>query len=303
MAIPKIIHQTFESWDSLPRELHENCLNISSLNTDHEYRFYGNKDRTRFILEHYGEEILRAYDRINPFYGAARADFFRYLCIYRLGGIYLDLKTKVEWPFSSVLNDYDSYILSTWQSSRAADPKRNWGVWPELTCRGLTGEFQTWYIAAQPGHPFLEAVISTILRRIQDYLPFRYDTSHEAIIHTTGPVAYTLAIAPILDRHSHRIVRTEEDLGLSYSIFSDSRNHRLLYPSYANRLQPVVICNSLVNKLTYFHYQHKQSQLVVPILYQFAIQALNLVYRTRASILGRFRVLFRIPTSAPTARN
>ena len=41
------------------------------------------------IRERLGSEIYGFYQRINPIYGAARADFFRYLLMYAQGGIYL----------------------------------------------------------------------------------------------------------------------------------------------------------------------------------------------------------------------
>jgi hypothetical protein len=35
----------------------------------------------------------------------------------------------------------------------------------------------------------------------------------------TGPIAYTASIAPILDKHPHRRVDSEADLGLHYTIY------------------------------------------------------------------------------------
>jgi mannosyltransferase OCH1-like enzyme len=282
MSIPKIIHQTFKSWDTLPAALRENCQKIASLNKDHEYRFYGNDDCERFISEHYGDRILRIYNQIHPFFGAARADLFRYLCIYHYGGIYLDLKSHALRPFSEVLRQDDSYLLAQWQSNAPEDPKRKWGIYSILSSHGINAEFQNWHIAAEPRHPFLGAVISQVLNRILHYQPFEYKSSQEAIIHTTGPVAYTLAISPLLKKHPYRLVSTEKDLALSYSFYASDQEHRHFYPSYANRLLPLTRCNPIVSSLTYFHYQRNLIGQTPPLPHRLAIHLLRHGYNIKA---------------------
>ncbi|MCA3362157.1 MAG: hypothetical protein INF74_09420, partial [Roseomonas sp.] len=62
------------------------------MNPDWEYRLYEDADCERFIRENYDAETFKLFRSIHPDYGAARADFFRYLLLYRLGGVYLDIK-------------------------------------------------------------------------------------------------------------------------------------------------------------------------------------------------------------------
>ena len=51
---------------------------------------------SNYIRREYGESILSCYLRIDPVYGAARADLFRYLLLYRTGGVYLDIKSAAR---------------------------------------------------------------------------------------------------------------------------------------------------------------------------------------------------------------
>ena len=48
-----------------------------------------------FIKSSYGQREIASYNRINKSYGAARADYFRYLLLYQKGGVWLDAKTCI----------------------------------------------------------------------------------------------------------------------------------------------------------------------------------------------------------------
>ena len=60
-------------------------------------------DINEYIGRAYGERLLGEFNRISPSYGATRADFFRYLLLYREGGVYLDIKSSMERPLDEVL--------------------------------------------------------------------------------------------------------------------------------------------------------------------------------------------------------
>lgn len=240
-GIPRIIHQTFSTRSRMPAVLEENCRAIEALNPDFTYRFYDDRDRERFIGDTYGEAILALYLRIDPAYGAARADLFRYLCIYHFGGVYLDVKVHVTRPLSEVLRDDDAYLLSQWDHSPGS-PHAGWGTHRRLA--GIPGgEFQQWHVIASPGHPFLAAVIAEVLRSIDHFNPFAFTNPWEAVICTTGPVVYTQSIHRILAAHPHRRLVGHGEIGLRYSIFDGSADpdaHRRLYKDYRKAETPLI---------------------------------------------------------------
>lgn len=84
-GIPRRICQTNYSKE-LPTELKENIARIKSLNPGWSYELYDDADIEQFIGEYYPSELLRYFDKIHPSYGAAKADLFRYLCVYVMGG-------------------------------------------------------------------------------------------------------------------------------------------------------------------------------------------------------------------------
>lgn len=240
-GIPRIIHQTFSARSRLQPVLEKNCRSIEALNPDYEYRFYEDHDCESFIEETFGKAILTRYLRIDPSFGAARADLFRYLCLYHCGGVYLDIKARLTLPLSSVLRDDDAFLLSQWDHSPGSQ-HAGWGTHWRL--KGIAGgEYQQWYIIASPGHPYLAAVIANVIKNIDSFNPFSFANPWEAVICTTGPVVYTSSIDQILNSHPHRRLSSSEEIGINYSIFTETTDpdaHRRLYRDYRKAETPLI---------------------------------------------------------------
>lgn len=216
--IPRIIHQTYPG-TALPERLRDNVATLVATNPGWDHRLYDDGAIERFISEHYPKEILAAYSRIRPEYGAARADLFRYLAVYRLGGVYLDIKSRFTRPIDEVIGEDDRIILSQWRNG-AGEAHHGFGLHHELAHID-GGEFQQWHIMAAPGHPFLRAVILRVLSNLDDYTPWKYGVGRIGVFRLTGPIAYTLAVYPLLGTAPARVVGNEAMLSLEYSITGD----------------------------------------------------------------------------------
>jgi mannosyltransferase OCH1-like enzyme len=221
--IPKQIHQTFFRRTALHPRIEENIASLTAKNPGWTYNFYTDDDCVEFIKQYYGQEMLDTYNLINPSYGAARSDLFRYLLIYAVGGVYLDIKSSVSVPLDT-LTAGKHYVLSHW----AKVPK---GMFPENEPE--FGEFQQWHVIAAPKHPFLEAVIERVVRNIHD--PANRELSGKlGVIRITGPVPYTEAILPILHKHPHTVYRTDNRAGLVYTVMQGQDGHMFIYDNKDN---------------------------------------------------------------------
>ena len=81
--IPRVLHQTFSVGPcspDFPPELHRRNEKLKKENPNWEIRFYDDEEIARYIGENF-PKLRSYYDRIDPRYGAARADFFRYLAV------------------------------------------------------------------------------------------------------------------------------------------------------------------------------------------------------------------------------
>jgi len=114
-VIPRIIHQTYHAKD-LPEVLRDAVAALRALNPEWEHRLYDDDDIEHVITAMYPPEVLQLYRRIDPAYGAARADLFRYLLMYRCGGVYLDVKAQMTTPLRDVLRDDDTFVSAHWRN-------------------------------------------------------------------------------------------------------------------------------------------------------------------------------------------
>jgi FkbM family methyltransferase len=243
--IPRIIHQTYKTKE-LPKELIENVNKIKEMNPDFEYRFYDDNDCEEFIKDNYDKETLDIYLNINSKYSSARADFFRYLLMYKIGGVYLDIKSSTIVPLNQVLLDTDEYLLSHW-------PGKDWSE----DLKYEFGEFQNWHIVCKPEHPFLLKVIEDVKKNIRNY---NGEKGKKAVLEITGPITYSKSILSLLNNYktnfSNSPVREfllSEEIGLNY--MNTNVHHHNLYKSYSE--EDEIIKNNDLKK-GYVLYSNKE---------------------------------------------
>jgi len=247
MAIPKLIHQTAKDKNTLSEIYIENIKFLQERNPDWKHTLYDDDDILCFIRDNYDDETLQRYKKINPVYGAAKADYFRYLLVFKMGGIYLDIKSTCYKKLNDVISDDDVFILSHWKNM-PGERYEGWGtLLPGLSPRG---EYQQWHIIAAPGHTFLKEVVIAVSNNIDEYTPFTHGVGSAGVVRTTGPHAYTLAIQKIQKTATYRLVDIE-DLGFNYSILSTDSNIRMhaMSPTHHNFQRSAVIVREFFDSL------------------------------------------------------
>ena len=100
-SIPKIIHQTWKS-----RDLPDNYKNYSNSwkdkHPDWEYCFYDDIDCENFVKEFF-PQFLEIYNSMEK--PVMKADMFRYLVVYKYGGVYADIDTLCLKSLNDLLDD------------------------------------------------------------------------------------------------------------------------------------------------------------------------------------------------------
>lgn len=232
-SIPRIIHQTFYERE-LPAQLAANVAHLKAANPDWEYRFYDDADIVDFIEQHYSAGVTERFHRISPKYGAARADVFRYLLMYKVGGVYLDIKSLAARPLNDVLRPDDRFILSGWN-----EDMQSWGSHYEL--RDIpTGEFQQWHIVCAPGHPYLKAVLENVMANIDQYIPSQHGVGKNGVLRVTGPIAYTRAIHAVQEQFPHRVADSNLELGFEYNVYRNQSHETAFKSHYSLQTAPLV---------------------------------------------------------------
>jgi len=229
--IPRVIHQTYKTND-LPTEISEVVQRLKDMNPTFEYKFYNDKDCVGFIKENYDEETLNLYSSINPNYGSAKSDFFRYLLMYKVGGVYLDIKSCTTKPLEEVLLPTDEYLLTHWEGLDWADELKYY-----------FGEFQNWHIICKPNHPFLKRVIEIVKDNIKNYIG---GADKYSVLRVTGPIAYSKGIIELISQHKKNSVDSpvrefllENEIGLQY-MSTTIHHHNLIDSSYSKK-EPLIL--------------------------------------------------------------
>ncbi|MDO4708148.1 MAG: glycosyltransferase [Porphyromonadaceae bacterium] len=248
--IPKLLHQTWvcRSTNELPERIIANIEYLKQLNPTWEYHLWEDSSVEAFIREHYGQEIWLYYTRISARYGAAKADFFRYLVIYKLGGVYLDIKTSLTRPLDESINSGDKLLLSYWDNL-PGEPHHTWGHYPELRHLSSRGEFPQWYIACTAGHPFFRNLILRVMHNIDRYSALGKGVGLRGVLRTTGTIVYSLAMHEerLKDPENRlsKVVNGFEQLGLIYSIYEADQgafgHKQAIKQNYNIETSPVIL--------------------------------------------------------------
>lgn len=193
-SIPKHIWRIFITQGTKKVPLPEIAIQteqmLRELNPEYEITVVDNKFIEPFIRENYGDIVWNYYLRIDPSYGAVRADFLRYLILYKEGGIYTDLKVSASKPFRETIKENDRLLLSHWDNL-PGEEHEGWGHLEGLEAIPR-GEYIMSFITAAPGHPFFRELILEVMRNIDTYNPYIHNTGFSGTLWLTGPVPYTL---------------------------------------------------------------------------------------------------------------
>jgi mannosyltransferase OCH1-like enzyme len=229
LKIPKKIFQVYLD-KNIPPKIQKNIDMFKELNKDWEYKLFNEEEIIEYIQQNF-PEYLSIYLKISPEYPAARCDFFRYLIIYNEGGVYLDSKSIINKPLSSIIHQYDEYILIYVGRSDFNFIEKML----DIKCN----EFIQWFICSIPKHPFLYNVIKNVIYNIQNSnkKEFSYD-----IFKVTGPIIYTNSICELLGKYKSRIMYLDNTYNFTIKRVN-VENYILLYNKkhYGNLLTPIII--------------------------------------------------------------
>lgn len=164
MPISKYVFQSWKTRD-LPEELLQHRNSMISLNPDYSYELYTDEDMDFFVNKFYSGIIADCYNSINI--TVAKVDFWRYLVLYKFGGIYVDMDSEIARPLNDLIRPDDKAIISM---------------------EGNPYFFVQWCMMFEAGHPILKSVIDVIVENIKNN---RYPND---VHKMTGPTAFTEGI-------------------------------------------------------------------------------------------------------------
>ena len=232
-SIPRKIWQTCKDTNSIKPDLLHCISALKEMNPNWEYTLFDDVSQYQFLKSVCSNRFLKAYERIHPLFGAARADLFRYLIVFLHGGAYFDLKSGVIRPLDDILRKDDSFIISQWDNGPGGRFPGG-GIKPPL--KNIPGgEYEQWNLISTPGHPFLAVVIERVMLNIENYSALKFGHGSKGTLNVFGPNAFTLAIHSVLDKFSHRKIISWRE-GVRYTML-EGVTHYELDPLHYSRHQ------------------------------------------------------------------
>ncbi len=198
--IPLVVYQTWKTRDIDSDIINGIITRNKAMNLEFRFVLFDDDEEDAFIEENFDADIRRAYNRINPRFGAARADFWRYCILYKQGGVYMDIKMELKIPLIRIIRPEDECLLDK--------PRVDYEIY---RIENNTPTYEQSILFFSKNHPYLETMIDTMTRNILDgYIPdvrFLQSVSSYSkllIIHLTGPDAFTAAVNRSIAVHGPR---------------------------------------------------------------------------------------------------
>jgi mannosyltransferase OCH1-like enzyme len=155
----------FQTWytKNLPSQIKHSIDEMIDINGEYDYFIYDDDDMYDFVKKEYGYSIYKRFLDIKI--GAMRADIWRYMILYKYGGVYLDIDSILYGKISD-LNNKNSSIITR---------ERNPGL------------FVQWMLLFDVGHPILHKCIEKCIENINK-------VSIYDVTQLTGPHLFTSCV-------------------------------------------------------------------------------------------------------------
>jgi mannosyltransferase OCH1-like enzyme len=104
-SIPKIIYRTSPfKFDEIPQVILDSYQKDLQKSPEYSMFYFDDFDCQYFIEENYGVEYLLLYNKLIP--TAFKADLFRYLLLYKYGGIWMDFSMSLNTPINKIISNF-----------------------------------------------------------------------------------------------------------------------------------------------------------------------------------------------------
>jgi len=98
--VPLTIYQSWKTRD-VPPKMKECIDKLKANNPEFDHYLYSNEDCLKFIQDNFDKPVVDAFNGLKP--GAYKSDLWRYCILYKLGGVYIDVKFYAMKSFTDII--------------------------------------------------------------------------------------------------------------------------------------------------------------------------------------------------------
>jgi mannosyltransferase OCH1-like enzyme len=174
MTIPKIIHQTYKDKKSA-YEFKKWSDSWKLLNPEFMYVFYNDIDCFKFIHSDF-PEYIDLYESLTI---VQKADVFRYLILYKHGGVYADIDTECLKPINPLIELYNDSLITGHEYENHL-------------------QYLQWFIACPKAHKIMLNLVNEIYRRswyMNSWYMKLILSGNTLTYYYTGPMLFTYVVS------------------------------------------------------------------------------------------------------------
>ena len=210
--IEKNVFQTWKT-HNLPSKIEKILAKNRKINPGFNFYLYTDEQLHDFIKSNFDQEIFNGFKKLN--HPVAKADFWRYLILYKYGGVYLDIDSKFNKPILSFINENDEAVVSA-----ETNP----------------GNYVQWALFYKKNHPILIRTIELILENLNMGL---YKNDIERL---TGPKVYAKSIEEFYKISKNKnldwsTINNNTDFKFEFEVGGTIHKVRMFGVDYLNNLQ------------------------------------------------------------------
>jgi mannosyltransferase OCH1-like enzyme len=204
----RIEKNVFQSWKTkdLKPEIQAKIDSMKRLNPEYTFYLFDDDEMDKFVNTNYPGPIADAYNRLNII--VAKVDFWRYLVLYKYGGVYLDMD-------SEILVSLDDNLIRPEDEAILTEEKN-------------PGLLVQWALIFRKEHPILKRVIDVVLENIQ--------AGKTEMIETTGPGAFTKAVRQVHEEINRQKTEAQNGLLMNTQEVASDQDRTFQGPSFSYRV-------------------------------------------------------------------
>ncbi len=169
--IPRVIHQTYRTY-AIPAIWNTTVQSVMKMNADEfKYHRWSHADMDAFVRQHEPHFYWNTF--ISYRYDIQRIDSFRYVLLFHLGGIYIDMDNACHRPFRELVATMEALDQNS----------THLALFPAAEVFGIQNNF----MIATAGHPIYKQFISRLHLFNHNFLVY-----HVTILLSVGPLYATI---------------------------------------------------------------------------------------------------------------
>tara|TARA_B100000886_G_C20421972_1_gene492052 strand:+ start:1234 stop:1947 length:714 start_codon:yes stop_codon:yes gene_type:complete len=211
-VIQKNVFQTWKTLD-FPYKIEKILNKNKKLNPDFKFHIYTDDQLFDFIKSNYDSEIFNAFEKLK--HPVAKADMWRYLVLFKYGGVYLDIDSKFNNAIKTFINDDDEGVISAEKNE---------------------GNYVQWALFYKKGHPILSKTVEYIIANMDSEL-YKND-----IENLTGPKVYARSVKEFYKLSEDKELewsKINKNSNVEFEFTIDNHKHRarIFGIDYSNNVQ------------------------------------------------------------------